>query len=461
MDLNLIDYEKYLIKQLFVDNKVRDKIVPFLQPEYFDTEHAHIDIVKKFQSFYNDYKQYPNAKELLATLENENTFNTFKTVMNADYSSVSEKFVQDQAAEYFRQKMVMNAIFETTENIKDGGSAAAARIPDKLKDALSFSFDTSIGLDLIEDAEKLYDELHDDAKTISTGMKTLDDMIKGGFKEKTLTLILGGTNVGKTLTKCAFATNTYLQNKNVLYVSFEMSEAKISERIVANIYDVGINDIEHIPKERFVNMVGKLKSSGKLVVKEYPTRGANTNNIRNLCQELAIKKKFVPDIIFVDYLGIMLTNGRNQSDNTNSQLKIISEELRGLAVELGVPIVSGAQTNRGGMGVSELDLTDIADSIGQTMTADIIMALTQTEEMLENNIYGLKLLKNRQGGKGGANSMLLKVDYNHMRLTEAPKEDQSMSEDEVVSTASAATTAINDMMGLIKTNKRNEMIEYE
>ena len=157
----------------------------------------------------------------------------------------------------------------------------------------------------------------------------------------------------------------------------------------------------------------------------------------------------------------MLTNQKSSSDNTNSQLKIISEELRGLAVELGVPIISGAQTNRGGMGVSELDLTDIADSIGQTMTADIIMALTQTEDMLENNIYGLKLLKNRQGGKGGKNSMLLKVDYQHMRLTEAEEQMDEYSDDQVMETATAATTAINDVIKLNKNNKRNGVFDYE
>jgi replicative DNA helicase len=461
MDLNLIDYEQFLIKQLFTSNEVRDKLVPFLDPEYFDSTLANSKIITSFNKFYQEFNQYPNAKELVSQLSDESTYEAFKTIMQNDFSNVADKFIQTEAAEYFRQKMIMNTVYSIAEGIKENGSMGVASVPDKLRDALSFSFDTSVGLDFSNDVEKLYDELHDDAKTISTGLPKLDRMIKGGFKEKTLTLILGGTNVGKTLAKCALACNTYMQNKNVLYVSFEMSEAKIAERLVANIYDVKLDDIEQIPKDRFIGMFNKIKSTGRLFVKEYPTRGANTNNIRNLVQELAIKKKFVPEIIFVDYLGIMLTNQRSQTDNTNSQLKVISEELRGLAVELGVPIVSGAQTNRGGMGVSDLDLTDIADSIGQTMTSDIIIALTQTEEMLENNLYKAKLLKNRQGGKGGANSLLLKVDYPHMRLEEAPEETDEIGGDELVSTAAAATTAISDAISLSRKTKREGRIEYE
>ena len=461
MDLNLIDYEQFLIKQLFTSKEVRDKLVPFLDPDYFDSSLANSKIIETFNKFYREFKQYPNAKELVSQLSDESTYDAFKGIMKTDFDGVAENFIQTEAAEYFRQKMIMNTVFSIAEGIKDGGSMGIANVPDKLRDALSFSFDTSVGLDFANDAEKLYDELHDDAKTISTGLPKLDSMIKGGFKEKTLTLILGGTNVGKTLAKCALASNTFMQNKNVLYVSFEMSEAKIAERLVANVMDVKLDDLETMNKDRFVSMFDKMKSTGRLFVKEYPTRGANTNNIRNLVQELAIKKKFVADIIFVDYLGIMLTNQRSQNDNTNSQLKVISEELRGLAVELGVPIVSGAQTNRGGMGVSELDLTDIADSIGQTMTADIIIALTQTEEMLENNLYRAKLLKNRQGGKGGRNSLLLKVDYPHMRLEEAPDETDEMGSDELISTVSAATTAISEAISLNRKERRSGIIDYE
>lgn len=462
MDLDLIDYEKYLIKSLFTDTEARDKLVPFLDPSYFDSEFASSNIIKLYNTHVTEYNAFPTAKELVAKIKDEDTFNTFKDIMLYDTGDVPKKFIQTEAAEFFKQKMVMNNIFEATELIKNEGADAAANIPDLLKDALSFSFDTSIGMNFAEDGAKIYDELHDETRTISTGIQGLDDMIKGGFKDKTLSIVLGGTNVGKTLTKCALAVNAFLQNKNVLYVSLEMSEAKIAERMIANIFDIGLDKLDYVPRDRFIGMFDKLKQTGNLYVKEYPARSANSNNIRALLKELEVKKKFKPDIIFVDYLGLITTNQKTFGDsNTNTQVKIASEELRAVAQEFELPIVTGAQTNRGGMGMSELDLTDIADSIGQTMTADIIIGLTQTEEMLENNIYKAKILKNRQGGRNGANSVMLKVDFPKMRLTEAPPEADELDPNQVNEIGSQAAEEIAASMSFNRKKRNSEIINYE
>ncbi len=462
MDLDLIDYEKYLIKSLFTDNEARDKLVPFLNPTYFDSDFASSNIIKLYNKHVTDYNTFPSAKELVAKISDEDTFNTFKDIMKYNVDDVPKKFIQTEAAEFFKQKMVMNSIFEATELIKNNGADAAANIPDILKDALSFSFDTEIGMNFAEDAARIYDELHDETRTISSGIQGLDDMIKGGFKDKTLSIILGGTNVGKTLTKCALAVNAFMQNKNVLYVSLEMSEAKISERMIANIFDIGLDKLDFVPRDRFLSMFDKLKQTGNLYVKEYPARCANSNNIRLLLKELEVKKKFKPDIIFVDYLGLLVTNQKGFGDgNTNTQIKVASEELRSVAQEFELPIVTGAQTNRGGMGMSELDLTDIADSIGQTMTADIIIGLTQTEDMLENNIYKAKILKNRQGGRNGTNSIMLKVDYPKMRLTEAPPETDELDPNQVNDIGSQAAEEIAASMSFNRKKRNSEIIDYE
>lgn len=422
--MELIDYEKYIIKQLFTNPDARDKLYSFLDPKYFDDEFAHNDIIKNYIKFKQEYGTYPTPKELVTLINKEETFNALKSILKYDLDGINDKFLQEQAAEFFRQKMIMNHVYSSIEAVKDKGTAGLTGLPDSFREALSFSFDTHVGLDLFEDGDRLYKSMHHTDKVIQSGLSDLDKLIKGGFHEKTLTLLIAETNMGKSLIKCSFATNALLQNKNVLYVTLEMSEEKISERIMANLFDIAIDELILLPEDRFNRLLQKQKEKlkSKLIIKEFPTRGANTNSIRNLLKELELKKNFKPDIIYIDYLGIMTTNSKFVDGNTNIMYKVISEELRGLAVETGLPIVSANQTNRGGMGVSEIDLTDVADSIGQTMTADIIIGVTQTEEMNEQNIYAFKLLKNRYGSK--FNRVSIGVDYPKQRLYDLIDEDK-------------------------------------
>ena len=458
--MDLIEYEKYILKQLFTNKEARDKIYPFLDPSYFDDNAANRGIIKEYINHYTEYKAHPTPREFAARLSNEDTFQRFKDIINYDTTDLNEKFLQDQAAEFFKQKMIMYNTLEIVESMKDNGADSISDITQRMREALSFSFDTEIGLDFLEDADRLYEGLHEDGKVISSGLTDVDNMIKGGWHEKTLTLFIAPTNMGKSLIMCAAGVNAMLNNKKVLYVTLEMSEEKTAERVMANAFDTPISQLDQLNKETFMKIYnkGREKISGKLVIKEFPTKGANTNSIKALLKELDIKKKFIPDVIFVDYLGIMTTNSKMTDSNTNTQFKTISEELRGLAVESGIPIVSANQTNRDGMNSNDLDLTDVADSIGQTMTADIIIGVTQTEEMNEQGLYSFKVLKNRYGGR--YNKCFVTVDYSKMRLSDAPNMED-MENADIVSTSSEATTAVMDSMKFNRREKRKNTIDFD
>jgi len=461
MEIDLIEYEKYLLKLMFVDKEAREKIYPFLDPKYFEDEFEHQRIIKQYINHRTEYGDYPTPREFINSIVNESTAETFKSIMDYDLSNISDEFVKDQASEFFKQKMILHHAMDMIESIKEHGADSVQEVPDEMRSSLSFSFDTNIGLDFFDAEARLYDSLHETDSVIATNIDSLNKMIKGGFHEKTLSLLIGGTNVGKTLAMCSFAADAVLNNKNVLYVTMEMSENKISERIMANLFDVNINELNQLSKEKFSSHYSKMKDNikGRFLVKEFPTRGANTNSIRNLIKELRIKKGFVPDIVFVDYIGIMLTNSKFADGNTNTMYKIISEEMRGLSVETGIPIVSANQANRGGLNVSDLDLTDVADSIGQTMTADIIIGIMQTEEMNEQGLYSLKILKNRFGGK--FSRTLVSVDYNKMRLVDGPDELDEFTDARAESTAVQAVDVLKDNLKFNRRERQNKIIEFD
>jgi replicative DNA helicase len=259
--------------------------------------------------------------------------------------------------------------------------------------------------------------MHDDSKVVKSGIDAIDKELKGGWHEKTLSLLIAPTNVGKTLCKCSFAANAFLAGKNVLYVTMEMSEEEISKRLFVNVANISMDELESMTREElrkgYSSIIGK---SNRLFVKEYPTGGANTNTLRNLLKELKVKQNFVPDVMFVDYMGIMQPNRHTPGDNTNTKYKTISIELRGLAVEQKLAIVSSNQANRGGFGKAELDLTDTADSIAQTNTADVIMTIGQDNEMRDSGKYNFITSKNRFNRRGKV--IQLNVDFSRMKVFE-------------------------------------------
>ena len=455
-------FESLLLQLLFRDKEAQIKILPFLNPEVFD-KFENREIVENILSHFEKYDKFPTIPELKLKIKNKDTYvhlaNELSKEMDKEYD---DQFIKDEVEEFFKDKLLNNELFTTLEGIKNGDSAVKSSSPDRIRNAISFSFDSTIGLDFLSDGEKLYNALHEKDSVIPTGIRNLDRLIKGGFHEKSLTLFLAETNLGKSLIKTAFATNCLIMNKNVLYITLEMSENKVAERIMANLFDTELNDLYTIPKDRFMGVFQKVKDKlkNRLVIKEFPTRSANVNRIRTLLKELDIKNNFKPDIIFVDYMGIMLTNVSNRQNNTNTEFKVISEELRGLAMELAIPIVSSCQINRGGFGESEIELTDIAESIGTTGTADIIFGVSQSDEMRVAGRYLFTLLKNRYG-LNKMNSMI-GVDYNKMRLFEVSDDNENSTLQETnhgvpVTPAGTSSNTIVDetAVNILKTLKGN------
>lgn len=417
-------FETLLLQLLFRDKDAQGKILPFLKSEIFD-KFENKEIVDSILSHHEKYDKFPTIPELKLKVKNKDTYkhltNELTKGVDKEYD---DEFIKEEVEHFFRDKLLYNELFITLEGIKNGDDSIKSSAPDRMRDANSFGFDTSIGLDFFNSGENLFDTLHEKDRVVPSGIRNIDRLIKGGFHEKSLTLFLAETNMGKSLIKASFATNVLLHNKNVLYITLEMSEAKVAERIMANLFDVELNDLYTIPKDKFMNLFEKTKKTieNRLMIKEFPTRSANTNRIRNLLKELELKNRFIPDIIFVDYIGIMVQNRENRHYNTNTEFKVVSEELRGLAMEKEIPIVSSMQLNRGGMGESQLALTDIADSIGTTHGADIIFGISQTDEMRTAGRYLFQILKNRYGMRKVQS--MVGVDYGKMRLYEVSDDNE-------------------------------------
>jgi len=458
-------FEKVIIKFLFTEPEIRDKIFPFLKAKVFD-DRKNIIIVKKFLSHHEKYDNFPTISEMKVEVEDEETFEHLMEIKDLDISEYKEDFLLNQIEDFFKKKLVLNVITDTAENLTKDDLDKVTNSPDTLREALSFSFDTKIGLDVFSEAERIFNEMHNKDKIIPTGLSVLDRFVKGGFHEKSLSLFMAETNLGKSLIMCSLATNSLIQNRNVLYVSLEMSELKIAERIMANLFDKDINDIGDIKKDKFMALFGNWQSklNKRFIAKEFPTRSINTNHLRNLLKELKIKKNFIPDIIYLDYLSIMLSSVGNRNDNTYTEIKKISEEVRGLAVELGIPIVSAVQTNRGGFGNVEIDLTDIADSIGTTATADLIIGVTQPEEFRNLNKFCWVILKNRYGLN--KRKMTVLVDYFKMRISDDPDDlnrdtNPQSPEKENEQKVQQATQLTNNLLDKDNKDKFKKEIDFE
>jgi replicative DNA helicase len=345
--MDYIFFEKVLIKFLFKDEKVRDKAMPFLSPKVFE-DHKNIQLVKAIMRINETYGKFPSPSDLKLELKNEDVYNRLKEIIDLDVSEYQSDFLLEEIEDFIRKKLIHNVNVDVAVALNNDNDEELKKSPDSLREAIAFSFDTRVGMDFFEEEERLYTFLHSRDRYIPTSISQLNKIVDGGFHEKSLTLFMAETNLGKSLIMASMAVDCILLNKNVLYVTCEMSEDKISERVITNLFDVELDNLRTIDKtkfhEKFENIKQKLKN--KLVIKEYPTSSINVNHIRNLLKELEVRTKFKPDIIFIDYIGIMLPSYKNKADNTYLEVKKISEEVRALAVESGLPIVSCTQTNR-------------------------------------------------------------------------------------------------------------------
>jgi len=436
--------EKTILGNLVYNDPYVRMAFPFLKTEYFMNN----DEQKLFGIISEHIEKYKNSpsREVLHIMLNERdnlTEEAYKNIFGLiDELKLTEddniQWLTDTTEKFCQEKALYNALMESVHIVDDEeNSQDKGEIPKILTDALSVSFDPSIGHDYFEDSEDRFDYYHQKESKVEFDLEMLNKITKGGLSRKSLNIILAGTGVGKSLFMCHCSAANLSAGNNVLYITLEMAEEKIAERIDANLLDVSMEDLIGLSKEKYLEKVERVrkKTIGKLVVKEYPTAIAHTGHFRHLINELSLKKKFIPDIIYVDYLNIC-SSSRLKSGIANSYtyVKSIAEELRGLAVEYNVPVVSATQTTRSGYGNSDVELTDTSESFGLPATADLMFALVSTEELEELNQVMIKQLKNRYNDLIINKKFVLGIDRAKMRLydTEDSAQDLIIEKDDGV-----------------------------
>ncbi len=425
--------ETTILKNLVCDDVFRRQVYPYLKKEYFEDKFNKV-LFEIVSEFITKYQKCPSKESLQIDLQNmkhltEEIYTNVTTLINnLEAEPVDYQWLIDSSEEWCRNRAIYLSLLESIR-IADGEDQEKdmGYIPHILSDAIAVSFDNRIGHNYFEDYEERFESYSKVESKIPFDLDMFNKITKGGIPNKTLNVILAGTGVGKSLAMCHFAAATLLQGKNVLYITCEMSEEKIAERIDANLMSVNIKDLPTLPLQIVSNKVDSLikKTNGKLVIKEYPTASAHVGHFRSLLSDLSLKKSFRPDIIFVDYLNIC-TSQRFKANFVNSYtlIKGIAEELRGLAVEQNVPIVTATQTTRSGYGSSDIDLTDTSESFGLPATADLMFALISTEESEQLGQILVKQLKNRYNDPTINKRFAVGIDRSKMRLYDVEQSAQ-------------------------------------
>ena len=426
--------ETTILRNLIFNEEYSRKVIPFIQPAYFEKRTEKI-IYEEITKFIVKYGSSITIEALNIETENrtdltEGEVKEVRDINNSLTDSIVEnQWLIDTTEKWCRDRAIYLALMESIA-LADGEDDKKGRdaIPSILSDALAVSFDNHIGHDYLQDYDERYESYHRKEDKIPFDLEFFDKITKGGLPNKTLNIALAGTGVGKSLFMCHVASSVLLQGKNVLYITLEMAEEKIAERIDANLLNVPIQDITDLPKPMFetkVNNISK-KTQGTLIIKEYPTASAHSGHFKALLNELALKKSFKPDIIFIDYLNICASSRYRQNSSVNSYsfIKAIAEELRGLAVETNLPIVSATQTTRSGYGSSDVDLTDTSESFGLPATADLMFALISTEELEALNQIMVKQLKNRYNDPTIFKRFVVGIDRAKMRIYDVEQKAQ-------------------------------------
>ena len=426
--------EFLILRNLLYNEEYVRKVVPFLKAEYFENFNEKV-VFEEILNFVQEYNQPATREVLCIETEkrqdiNDSSFKEISDLITSLEESPSEfNWLVDTTEKWCRDRAIYLALMESIQ-LADGKDDTKGRdaIPTILSDALAVSFDSNVGHDYLTDYEERYESYHRKEDKIPFDLEYFDKVTKGGLPNKTLNIALAGTGVGKSLFMCHVASSVLLQGKNVLYITLEMAEEKIAERIDANLLNVNIQDITDLPKQMFDSKVTNLaeKTQGTLIIKEYPTASAHSGHFKALLQELALKKSFKPDIIFIDYLNICASSRYRAGSNVNSYsyIKAIAEELRGLAVEANLPIVSATQTTRSGYGSSDVDITDTSESFGLPATADLMFALISTEELEGLNQIMVKQLKNRYNDPTVNKRFIVGIDRAKMRLYDCEQNAQ-------------------------------------
>ena len=427
--------ERIILRNLFYNEDFTRKVLPFIKSDFF-TSHSEATLFGEINEFVLKYKNLPTKETILVELNKrkdlkEDELNEIKTIVHKlDNQEVELQWLLDTTEKFCKDSAVHNAVLSGIQ-ILDGKDKKQnpEAIPQILSEALAVSFDNHVGHDYVEDAESRFDFYHKREKRFKFDLNYFNRITKGGVPSKTLNIALAGTGVGKSLFMCHAGANWLQDGKNVLYITLEMAEERIAERVDANLMDVTIDDLHAMPKDMYESKMSKLqkKTIGKLIIKEYPTASAHSGHFRALLNELSLKKTFKPDVVFIDYLNICASS-RFKGGNISSYfyIKAIAEELRGLAVEFDMPIFSATQTTRSGFTSTDIGLEDTAESFGLPATADFMFALISNDELDQLGQLKVKQLKNRFGDPSMNRSFIIGVDRSKMRLFDVEASAQNI-----------------------------------
>ena len=425
--------ENTIIKNLIQNDTYTRKVIPFIKSEYF-TESSEKLIFEEISNYFDKYTKSPTVEALLINLDNVTSKgdaivkSSKQLVENIKADDTPLDWLIDETEKWCKDRAIYIAVMDSIEVLDEKSKRSTGEIPDLLKDALSVSFDTHIGHDQLEDADERFEFYNTEEEKMPFDLEYFNKITKGGLPNKTLNICLAGTGVGKSLFMCHMASNCLLMGKNVLYITMEMSEERIAERIDANTMNVPMKELPDVSKKEYDKKIQRIKNKtkGKLIVKEYPTAAAHVGHFRHLLQELNIKKDFRPDIIFIDYLNICASHRIRPGSGANSYtlVKSIAEELRGLAVEHDVPMVSATQTTRSGYGSTDIGLEDTSESFGLPATADLMFALITSDELEELDQLVVKQLKNRYNDPTIFKRFVIGIDRSRMKLYDVEQEAQ-------------------------------------
>ena len=432
--------EQTILRNLLSNEEYMRKVLPFIKPEYF--EGIYRTLFREAGKFVAKYNKLPTAESFKIELDQTDKINDEQYNMAMDIvpqlfdgEKVDMNWLVDTTEKWCQDRAIYLAIMESI-SIIDGKHEKLSKgaLPDLLTKALGVGFDLQVGHDYIENAEDRYEFYHTEEDRLPFDLEYFNKITKGGVPRKTLNIALAGTGVGKSLFMCHVASSALVQGYNVLYITMEMAEERIAERIDANLLNVPIDQLDKISKDQFTSKVNEIarKTTGKFVIKEYPTGSAHAGHFRALLNELKLKRQFEPDLIFIDYLNICASSrmkGMGGAINSYSYIKAIAEELRGLAVEFDVPIFSATQTTRSGYSNSDIGLEDTSESFGLPATADLMFALISTEELDQQGQFMVKQLKNRYNDPTLYKRFVIGVDRSKMRLYDVEEAEQTLTDD--------------------------------
>ena len=435
----MTNIEQTILRNLLVNDKFMRKVLPFVKNEYF--EGVYRQLFKEVGKFVSKYNRLPTQESFKVELDDSEFSDEhyrhaveilpeiFKT------EEIDYDWLLDKTEKWCQDRALHNAVMESI-SIIDGKHQSLTKnaLPEILSDALAVNFDANIGHDYIENFSERFEFYHKDEERIAFDLDYFNKITKGGLPNKTLNIALAGTGVGKSLFMCHVAAAALTEGKNVLYITMEMAEERIAERIDANLLNIPIDQLEKLSKDMFSQKVSQLakQTNGRLIIKEYPTGQAHSGHFRALLNELKLKKKFEPDIIFIDYLNICASSrmkGMGGAINSYTYVKAIAEELRGLAVEFDVPLISATQTTRSGYSNSDVGLEDTSESFGLPATADLMFALVSTEELEQQGQIMVKQLKNRYNDPTYKKRFVLGIDRAKMRLFDVDDNQQTLTDD--------------------------------